>query len=90
MEESRVGSLAQSQETSMFATEDEENALSETRVSGNVAGKTIILIHDVIDTGRLLKTAVEVSECTCISLTTSLYKGFSLKYIFCLYPAFNF
>ena len=57
MEESR----AQSQETSMFATEDEENALSETRVSGNVAGKTIILIHDVIDTGRLLKTAVEVS-----------------------------
>ena len=62
MEESRSGSVAQSQETSMFATEDEENALSETRVSGNVAGKTIILIHDVIDTGRLLKTAVEVSK----------------------------
>ena len=61
MEESRSGTVAQSQETSMFATEDEENALSETRVSGNVAGKTIILIHDVIDTGRLLKTAVEVS-----------------------------
>ena len=74
MEESRVGSLAQSQETSMFATEDEENALSETRVSGNVAGKTIILIHDVIDTGRLLKTAVEVSWYTCISLTSTLIK----------------
>ena len=70
MEESR----AQSQETSMFATEDEENALSETRVSGNVAGKTIILIHDVIDTGRLLKTAVEVSHFAHITLTTPLIK----------------
>ena len=54
MEESRSGTVAQSQETSMFATEDEENALSETRVSGNVAGKTIILITHSVEEALLL------------------------------------
>jgi pyrimidine operon attenuation protein/uracil phosphoribosyltransferase len=45
-----------------LATENEENDISNTRVSGNVEGKSIIIIHDVIDTGRLIKTAVEVSN----------------------------
>ena len=45
-----------------LATENEENDISDTRVSGNVEGKSIIIIHDVIDTGRLIKTAVEVNN----------------------------
>ena len=45
-----------------LATENEENDISNTRVSGNVEGKDIIIIHDVIDTGRLIKTAVEVNS----------------------------
>lgn len=93
MEESRSGSVAQSQETSMFATEDEENALSETRVSGNVAGKTIILIHDVIDTGRLLKTAVEAlktagATCIYVLATHGVFSAEALAIIVSLDPKF--
>ena len=50
------------QKNNLFATDDEENELTETRVSGNVFGKSIVLIHDVIDTGRQLKRAVEVMK----------------------------
>ena len=44
----------------LVSNENEENEISETRVSGNVLGKRVILIDDVIDTGRQLKTAVQV------------------------------
>ena len=43
-------------------TENEENEIAETRLSGNVEGKSVVIIHDVIDTGRQLKRAVEVFE----------------------------
>ena len=31
-------------------------------MSGDVEGKSVVIIHDVIDTGRQLKRAVEVFE----------------------------
>ena len=44
-----------------YYNENEEHEIIETRVSGNVEGKAVILIDDVIDTGRQLKSAVQVS-----------------------------
>ena len=44
-----------------YYDENEEHEVIETRVSGNVEGKAVILIDDVIDTGRQLKSAVKVS-----------------------------
>ena len=49
-----------SAQRNLLSNENEENEISETRVSGNVLGKRVILIDDVIDTGRQLKTAVQV------------------------------
>ena len=40
-------------------------------MSGNVEGKSVVIIHDVIDTGRQLKRAVEVFESI---LATSINK----------------
>ena len=53
-------SSTQQAKDNQFATEYEENELAETRLSGNVEGKSVVIIHDVIDTGRQLKRAVEV------------------------------
>ena len=54
-------SSSQQQKDNLFATENEENEIAETRLSGNVEGKSVVIIHDVIDTGRQLKRAVEVN-----------------------------
>ena len=54
-------SPSQQQKDNLFATENEENEIAETRLSGNVEGKSVVIIHDVIDTGRQLKRAVEVN-----------------------------
>ena len=53
-------SSSQQQKDNLFATENEENEIAETRLSGDVEGKSVVIIHDVIDTGRQLKRAVEV------------------------------
>ena len=53
-------SSSQPPKNDLFASEIEENEIAETRVSGNVDGKSVVIIHDVIDTGRQLKRAVEV------------------------------
>ena len=55
-------SSSQQQKDNLFATENEENEIAETRLSGDVEGKSVVIIHDVIDTGRQLKRAVEVLE----------------------------
>ena len=59
---SHFRSCSQQQKDNLFATENEENEIAETRLSGNVEGKSVVIIHDVIDTGRQLKRAVEVFE----------------------------
>ena len=68
---SHFKSSSQQQKDNLFATENEENEIAETRLSGNVEGKSVVIIHDVIDTGRQLKRAVEVFESI---LATSINK----------------
>ena len=53
-------SSSQPPKNDLFASEIEENEIAETRLSGNVEGKSVVIIHDVIDTGRQLKRAVDV------------------------------
>ena len=46
----------------MTSQENEEHEIFETRISGNVEGKKVIIIDDLIDTGRNIKSAITVGK----------------------------
>lgn len=77
----------------LFSNENEEDEIAETRVSGNVDGKRIILIDDVIDTGRQLKRAVEAlrtagASCIYVLATHGVFSAEALAIINSLEPNF--